>query len=70
MHRLALAGTGSTGYHDRSNSYIHFLLLKLTGKDLDPQFVDKATMVIFLVCFVLTIWSILKTGEKKKQKTY
>lgn len=43
------------GYNDRSNSYIHFLIFKLTGIDLDPGVVDIATMAIFLVCFILTI---------------
>ena len=57
------------GYHDRSNSYIHFLLLKLTGKDLNPRLVDIGTMVIFLVCFVLSIWFNIKDRRRQKQKT-
>ena len=56
------------GYHDRSNSYIHFLVLKLTGKDLNPSFVDRATIVIFLLCFVLSIWFNIKDRRKQKQK--
>src|SRR5689334_14771900 len=34
------------GYHDRSNSYIHFLILKLTGKDLNQQLVEQATLIL------------------------
>lgn len=56
------------GYNDRSNSYIHFLLLKLTGKDLNPRLVDKITMVGFLLSFVLSIWLNIKDWRKKKQK--
>ncbi|MBL7700742.1 MAG: DUF2784 domain-containing protein [Ferruginibacter sp.] len=43
------------GHQDRSNSYIHFLLLKLTGKNVDPQLVENATLIIFIACFVLNV---------------
>jgi len=43
------------GYHDRSHSYIHFLLLKLTGKNFNPLLVENSTLVIFLVCFLLSL---------------
>jgi len=43
------------GYHDRSNSYIHFLILQLTGADLDPRLVDTVTISVYITCFVLTI---------------
>jgi hypothetical protein len=43
------------GYVDRSASYIHFLILKISGLNLRPQLVEKATLVIFLVCFVLSL---------------
>jgi hypothetical protein len=56
------------GYHDRSNSYIHFLFLKLTGIDLNPRMVDISTLVIFLICFVLSVWFNFKDYRKKKQK--
>ena len=56
------------GYQDRSNSYIHFLLLKLTGKDFNPQFVDKATLIIFLLCFVLTVWLNIRDWRRHRQK--
>jgi hypothetical protein len=53
------------GYHDRSNSYIHFLILKLTGKNLDPGLVEKATLLIFLLCFAMSIFFLIKDRRKK-----
>ncbi len=44
------------GYHDKSDSYIHFLLLKLTGKNLDQQMVENGTLLFFVLSFVLSIW--------------
>ncbi|HLA59325.1 MAG TPA: DUF2784 domain-containing protein [Puia sp.] len=44
------------GYHDYSVSYIHFLILKLTGANLDQQMVERVTLVIFLLCAALSIW--------------
>ena len=44
------------GYHDRSNSYIHFLILKLTGANLNEHLVEISTLVIFLICFILSAW--------------
>ena len=56
------------GYHDRSDSYIHFLLLKFTGKNFNPRLVDNATLIIFLLCFLLSIWFNIKDRQKHKQK--
>ena len=44
------------GFHDRSRSYIHFLVLKLTGVDLDPVLVERVTLIAFLASFLLSIW--------------
>jgi hypothetical protein len=44
------------GYQDRSRSYIHFLLLKLTGIDFNPQSVEGATLVVFLVSLGISVW--------------
>mgnify|MGYP003444197608 CR=1 FL=1 len=57
------------GIYDRSDSYIHFLLLKVTGINFDPQFVETATLVIFLLCFVLNVLLTYNTGQKKKDRT-
>lgn len=55
------------GIHDRSDSYIHFLLNKLTHLEIDPKLVEKATLIIFLLCFVLSIWLNIKDWQKRKQ---
>ena len=44
------------GYRDHSNSYIHFLILKLTGADLNPQWVDTGTVMVFAVCMMASLW--------------
>lgn len=44
------------GYHDQSDSYIHFLLLQLTGVNFNPDVVETATLVIFLVSLVMSVW--------------
>lgn len=53
------------GYHDRSDSYIHFLIHKLTGRDLDPALVEKGTLIIFLLTFVLNILLICRDRRRK-----
>src|SRR5215831_9480737 len=37
------------GYHDQTRSYIHFLVLKLTGINLSPSLVDNVTMTVFCI---------------------
>lgn len=54
------------GIHDRSDSYIHFLLLKTTGIDCNKQFVEYATLIIFCLCFLLSIWFYFKTVRNKR----
>jgi hypothetical protein len=43
------------GMQDRSNSYIHFLLFKLTGFNLSPALVESVTLFVFLICAVLSM---------------
>jgi hypothetical protein len=43
------------GYHDQSVSYIHFLILKITGINFDPGLVDKFTVSLFFLSVVLSI---------------
>lgn len=54
------------GIHDKSNSYIHFLLQKLTGKDLNQQLVENVTLIIFVILFMLSIWIDIRDRRKKK----
>jgi Protein of Unknown function (DUF2784) len=54
------------GYKDDSDSYIHFLILKLTGVNMNPHLVDNVTLIVFIVSFALSIW--LNTRDKLRQK--
>jgi len=55
------------GYHDLSNSYIHFLLFHLTGKDFNKQLVDKATLSIFLLTAVLSVWLNIRDRKRRNR---
>jgi len=52
------------GLQDQSHSYIHFLLLKLTGKDFDESLVDNATLVLFLISLLLSSWFNLRDRRR------
>ena len=54
------------GYEDRSHSYIHFLILKLTGANLDPWLVEQGTLFVFLASFILSI--VLNIRDRKRMK--
>lgn len=54
------------GYHDQSDSYIHFLLLQLTGINFNPDLVETATLVVFVVSFVMSGW--LNVRDWKRQR--
>ena len=43
------------GYNDESNSYIHFLILKIVGVNLPENWVDSATLMVFLLAFCISI---------------
>jgi Protein of Unknown function (DUF2784) len=61
------------GYHDDSQSYIHFLLLHLTGINFRTQLVNQVVVVVFVVCFALSIGlnasGFLKKKHAKKTDT-
>jgi Protein of Unknown function (DUF2784). len=44
------------GYHDQSDSYIHFLLLKLTGISFNKALVENGTLIAFLISLVMSVW--------------
>lgn len=44
------------GYTDNSNSYIHFLILKVTGLNLPEKLVDTTTAIVFIVAFSISIY--------------
>jgi hypothetical protein len=56
------------GIYDRSDSYIHFLLLKMTGKDFDPGFVERGTLIVFLLTFVLNVSLMIRDRRRRQQK--
>jgi len=43
------------GYHDKTDSYIHFLFQKLTGMDIDPGLVDAITLTIFFAALAISL---------------
>ncbi len=55
------------GFHDQSRSYIHFLILKLTGANLNKQLVDNCTVLFFIISFVLSIWLNMQDYNRKRQ---
>jgi len=44
------------GYQNLSNSYIHFLTLKLGGIDIPANLVDTWTVIIFLSVFTISTY--------------
>jgi hypothetical protein len=55
------------GFHDQQNSYIHFLLLKLTGVNFNETLVNNVTLIVFVISLVMSIW--LNLRDRKKLKT-
>lgn len=51
----------------QSDSYIHFLILEITGIDLPPHLVDTATLAVFAGCAVLSIVLNLKDAVRKRR---
>lgn len=56
------------GLHDQSRSYIHFLLLKLTGINLDPQFVENATLMGFVVSLLMSIMLNICDSRRRRKR--
>lgn len=44
------------GHHDMSDSYIHFLILKLTGFNFPEGLVDSVTVIVFFLSLVISLW--------------
>jgi hypothetical protein len=44
------------GYNDESNSYIHFLILKIFGVNLPANLVDTTTVIVFFMAFFISIY--------------
>ena len=56
------------GFTDESNSYIHFLIIKLTGINLSEKLVEYGTLIIFLLSFVLSV--LLNWKDRIKGRMY
>jgi hypothetical protein len=57
------------GYHDKSNSYIHFLIQKISGINLSESFVDSSTgIVFFAACFISVSFALRKIVLNRKLK--
>ena len=55
------------GYQDMSDSYIHFLILKITGINFPEKVVDIGTLVVFFLSLLISIWLNVR-DHKRKQK--
>ncbi len=53
--------------HDRSQSYIHFLIWKTTGINMDPWLVERGTLIVFLLCLVLSVWLNIRDRKKRQE---
>lgn len=57
------------GYNDQSRSYIHFLLLKLTGVNFNLLLVEYGTLIIFLISVALSVWLNARDYRKKQSNS-
>lgn len=55
------------GLFDQSNSYVHFLLLKLTGINFRKDLVDTVTLIVFFVALGLSSWLNIVDYRKNRQ---
>lgn len=44
------------GYENMSSSYIHFLILKMTGIDFQADLVDAFTVILFFAAFLISAY--------------
>lgn len=52
------------GYHDQQRSYIHFLLLKLTGINMKEKLVEQLTLAGFVFSVVMSLTLNLRDRRK------
>lgn len=55
------------GYRDMSASYIHFLLLKLTGIEFSRNLVDTVTVLLFFSALVISGFLNLRKWKQNKK---
>jgi hypothetical protein len=56
------------GFHDQSSSYIHFLLLKLTGINFNENLVNNVTLIVFVISLAMSIWLNIRDRKKRKSR--
>ena len=56
------------GYRDASNSYIHFLVLKLTGINFSERLVDNITAIVFFLSLMISLWLNIRDFNIKWKK--
>jgi Protein of Unknown function (DUF2784) len=55
------------GYNDQSNSYIHFLILKITGIKLAENWVDRTTLIVFFAAFSISLYFFTKKRISRRK---
>lgn len=53
------------GYHDMSNSYNHFLILKLTGINFQESLVNTVAVIVFFLSLLLSLWLNIRDFKRK-----
>ena len=56
------------GYTDNSNSYIHFLILNITGTNFSESFVDASTAIVFFTAYSISIYYAIRKNIQSKVK--
>jgi hypothetical protein len=54
------------GYTDDSNSYIHFLILKISGINFPENFVDTTTVIVFFTAYFISIYFAVRKKYSNK----
>jgi hypothetical protein len=55
------------GYHDMSNSYIHFLILRFTGNNFSEELINYATVTVFFSSLIMSIWLNMRDYKRKNK---
>lgn len=56
------------GYKDLPNSYIKFLILRITGLDVDADIVDLMTAILFIAAMIASVFVNVSDYKKKQLK--
>ena len=56
------------GIHDESRSYIHFLILKITGVNMNQRLVETWTLIIFLIATILSVTLSIRDWMRRRKR--